>query len=284
MRAASQLLATAHPLSYTSNLGPVFLKPGATWSGERVLLYPAPMYIQYAVGDRIYEWSTSNFVRDEYLTAISRGAMRADGMVTLAKAEFQFFLGLFAPAYIVLGLTCAKVMMFHRAHRREFRLVSEHLPQVIAQIQALKARYPKLYDRILRQVGSAVFEHLPDGIGAEDVAFWLGRIIRGVAGAPELTIAAFARVVGMVTLLVSVTHAPMVTAHAGAAAAEGALGQVEQQLEAGGYHLSRAELKTILNDVATQPDAQAMLKQLQTSLSAVLPSLQQLARAYQRGV
>jgi len=62
-----------------------------------MLFYAAPLYVWYAIDDRIYEWGTGDFLRDEWFSALSEGARRASHMVTIAKVEFALLSGIFAP-------------------------------------------------------------------------------------------------------------------------------------------------------------------------------------------
>ena len=75
------------------------------------------------------------------------------------------------------------------------------------------------------------------------------------------------------------THLPAVTAHAVEHAAKAHAAELEARLKAAGYTVSRGEAETILKDALTQPNADAMLRELETACKELTPSLEQIAKA-----
>jgi hypothetical protein len=143
MAAVAKMLPTAYSITVNSSLGAVELKPGTIWSGNKLLFYAAPMYVWYAIDDRIYEWDTGDFIRDEWLNALSVGAGRAAHWITIAKAEFALLSGIFVPWYLLLGMSCAKAGLFYSANKNSVNKAMEEAPKVIRLLQDLKLRSPR---------------------------------------------------------------------------------------------------------------------------------------------
>jgi hypothetical protein len=126
-----------------------------------------------------------------------------------------------------------------------------------------------------------IVTNLPSGVTAEDVAFFLGRVIKGVAGAgPELTIGALVKIVRTVALLVTATHLPGIAAHGIGHAAGAKAAELKKQLQAAGYTVTEAEAKTILQELMRNPDSPQKLKALEDACKALLPTLDVLKKAY----
>jgi hypothetical protein len=281
MAAVAKVLPTAHSITVNSSLGPVELKPGTIWSGNKLLFYAAPMYVWYAIDDRLYEWGTGDFIRDEYLNALAAGAARASHWVTIAKVEFALLSGIFVPWYVLLGMSCAKAGLFYSANKAAVNKAMEQAPKVITLLQDLKRRSPTLFNKLMMTAAKEILANLPSGVSAEDVAFFVGRVIKGVGGAgPELTIGAVAKIVGTVAALVTVTHLPAIAAHGIGHAAGTKAAELRRQLQAGGYSVTEAEAKTILQELMRNPDSPQKLKELENACKALLPTLEQLKRAY----
>jgi hypothetical protein len=87
MVAVAQVLPKSQALRVQTSQGPVDLKPGTIWNGNRMLVTASPSTVVYAIDDRLYEWGTGAFIRDEWLNALSLGASRASHWVTIAQIE-----------------------------------------------------------------------------------------------------------------------------------------------------------------------------------------------------
>lgn len=281
MAAVGKILPTAHSITVSSSFGLVELKPGTIWSGNKMLFYCAHFYVWYAIDDRTYEWKTSDFIRDEWFNALSEGAKEASGMVTLAKTEFALVSGIFVPWYIMLGMACAKVGLFYAGNKSMVDTAIAQAPKVIELLRDLQKRAPTLFRKLMITAAKDLLMNLPSGVTAEDAAFFVGRIIKGAAGAaPDLTFGALIKIIGTVAALVTATHLPSIAAHtvAGAAAANAA--ELKKKLAAAGYTVTEAEANMILRELLSQKDVPAKLQQLEAACKALLPSLDALKKAY----
>jgi hypothetical protein len=281
MAAVAKVLPTARAITVQSNMGRVELKPGTIWSGNRLLVVATPSSVIYAVDDRLYEWGTGAFVQSEWLNAFSVGAARASHWVTIAQIEFALLSGIFVPWYVLLGMSCAKAGLFYKANQRNVDEAFRQAPKVLRLLQDLRRRSPTLFDALLKSAAKDLVVDLPSGVSGEDVAFFVGRVIRGAAGAgPELTVGALVKIIATVAGLVTATHLPAIAAHTVAHAAAQKAAELKRALTAAGYSVTEAEAKAILNELLAQRDATAMLQQLELACKALLPTLRQLKNAY----
>jgi hypothetical protein len=100
---------------------------------------------------------------------------------------------------------------------------------------------------------------LPKGVTAEDVAFFVGRVVEGVGGAPDVTLGAVVKIVAPVAGIVAVLHLPSIAATGVAAAGE-----------------QRSE--TLKEELARQGMLRN-LKELEEGWKELIPLLRQLASA-----
>jgi hypothetical protein len=281
MAAVAKVLPASKPVLVQSNLGPVELKPGSIWSGNRMLIVASPSTVVYAIDDRLYEWGTAAFVRDEYLSALSIGASRASHWVTVAQVEFAVLSGIFVPWYVLLGLSCARAGLFYKSNQRVVDEAFRQAPKALKLLQELRRRSPTLFSTLARSAAKEILVNLPSGVTGEDVAFFVGRVIRGVAGAgPDVTVGAVVKIVGTVAGLVTATHLPAIAAHGVGHAAGQKAADLKRALAAAGYTVSEAEARAIVSEVLAQRDTAALLKDLDAACRALLPTLNQLKSAY----
>lgn len=278
--AVAQILPTAHSIVVPSNLGDVELRPGAIWSDNKMLVYAAPLYVWYTVGDRFYEWSTSLFIRDEWLTALGQGAARAMGMVYLAKIEMAFLQGLFVPWYILLGVSVAKAGLFYHNHKQQVDMAWQKTPAMIRLLNEFKTRYPTLFDKLLMSAARDLLFDLPSGVTGEDVAFFLGRVFKGVGGLPEITLGAVVHIIAKVAAIVTATHLPSMAAHVIAKAAQRSANTLKASLAEAGILVSEEEANIILRELLSRRDTVQKLEEVRQTSEQLIPILNQLTAAW----
>jgi hypothetical protein len=286
-RTVSRVLASATDLTVSSGLGRVSLVPGTVWSGNKMLVLCQSMTVSWAVADALYEWGTQDFIRCEWLDAAGAGAAQAQGMRRLVGIEMQLLAGMFAPFYLILGTTVAKSAVFYYSNQGLIQVVRTHARQIIADADAIKAKVPTLYRKLRNTALEQLLTSFPNGVSPEDVAFFLGRVIRGASGAVDalelgqrLTLPALLKIAGVFATLVTITHSPSILLHGG----EQALKDLANQIKALGSDvmMTEAELKAIAGELSRAPDAQHILDSAGASLQAIVPVLNDLAAAYKR--
>ncbi|MCW5979538.1 MAG: hypothetical protein KIT09_15780 [Bryobacteraceae bacterium] len=275
----AKVMPTAPTITVRSSLGDVELRPGTIFSNRKILVYPSPMTVYYAVDDRLYEEGTALFVRGEYLNAMSAGAARAMPMVHLAKAEIALLTGIFVPWYGMLGLTAAKVGLLYSAHKKEFDSALQKAPAALRTLLEVRRRYPELFRRLMLTSAKEFLVNLPNGVTAEDVAFFLGRVIKGAGGVPELTLGQLAKVVARVAVVVGSLHAPSMAARGMASAAATNAAALKAQLAAQGLRVSQEEANVILREILADPKGVERLRELENACNELAPVLRCLTAA-----
>jgi len=279
MRVAAQVLATSHAVTVPSSLGDVVLRPGQLFSNDRLLISPSWSTVYFTIGDRLYEMGTAAFLRDEWLNAMSAGMQKAAWLIPIAKAEMALLAGFFVPWYLMLGVACAKTTAIYVDHKEQFAVVWKHAPKALEALQKLRREHPTFFNKIMSKVAHDTFTHLPDGVTGEDVGFFVGRVLHGIDGLPEVTIGAIIKVTASVAWKITLLHLPNVIAHAAEAAAHQHAEEFRAYLQGIGYTVTVDEATAILKDAIARRDLEATLQQLEQACKALAPSFQELENA-----
>lgn len=276
MRAVAKVLPEAQTVRVQTNLGPAELKPGTILNGKKLIVLPSSMSVVYLVGDELYEWDPGNFMRDVYLDAMSEGAKRAMGMVYLAKAEMALLSGIFVPWYLLLGVSAVKLGFFYSREKRTVDDALKQAPNVLRQLQEIRRAYPTLFNKMASSAAREILVNLPSGVTSEDVAFFLGRVLKGVGGLPDVTLGAVAKVAAKVAAIVTATHLPAVTAHAmqNVAATQGRV--LQHRLAEAGIVVTEKDASRIMNEINANRKTLPKLQELETSSQQLIPVLNRL--------
>jgi hypothetical protein len=124
-------------------------------------------------------------------------------------------------------------------------------------------------------------------VSAEDVAFWLGRVLKGVGAVvgsgAEMTLVALIKAVVPVTAIVAATHASNIVGKALDEAVNKHVAQLESDLKAAGIDVTRNEAEKILRGLYEDAGAPQHLKELEDSLKNILPALETIGAALTPG-
>jgi len=222
-------------------------------------------------------------VRDEWLNAMSVGASRAAHWEAIGKAEFAILTGIFVPWYYLLGVSVAKAATFYYEHKAPMNKAAELAPKVIHGLSALRDRYPTLFNKMATRGAHDLLVNLPKGVTAEDVCFFIGRVIKGGMAASELTFGAMLKMVSMTLLLVTAAHLPGIAVHGAQAGTNAKALEYRNKLRAAGYDVSDQELKLMMRDFEARPDTQAFFEELEKDSKALKPILDELAKSLKSG-
>ena len=133
-------------------------------------------------------------------------------MVTLVKAEIALLTPLFAPWFILLSLTVARTGLFYHQNKRLVDKAIDQVPNIIWLLNCFRSTHPLLFRKMMLTAGKTILTNLPSGVTAEDVAFFIGRVIKKGSGLPSVTLGTILRVVLVVAGIVALTHLPHVAA------------------------------------------------------------------------
>jgi hypothetical protein len=290
----ARILPSATPITVVTGFGPVELKPGTIWSGDRILVSADTVYARYAIRDELYEWSTSEFLRAEWFAAAGRATAQAEVFVHLAKFEIAMLSGIFVPWYLLFGLSVASIGLSCYHNRDTYRQALREAPAVLRRLQDLRERSPTLFNKLLKTAAKDVLANLPAGVTAEDVGFFIGRVIGGLGGGPfhpfrpatvnsvQVTLGAVLRTVVKVGLLVTATHLPQITAEAVAAAARARAAELQARLADEGITVTQEEAEKILRELLAKPDTHQKLRELEQHIGQLIPVLERLSQVLHR--
>jgi hypothetical protein len=275
----AQILPTSHNITVPSVLRPVELRPGAIWSNNKMLIYASESLVLYTIGDSLFESGTGMFILDEWLNAEVRAAAAAMPMVTLLKTEIALLTGIFVPWYILLGMTVAKIGLLYFRHKSLVNQALQQAPNVILLLNDFRTRHPLIFNKMMTTAAKTILVNLPFGVTAEDVGFFIGRVIRGVSGLPGVTLGAVLKIIIAVATIVGITHLPHITAEGLEVATRENMAIIQGRLAEAGINVSKEEARMIMQQLLSDPDAIRKNRELQKSLQQLIPILKQLQQA-----
>jgi len=269
-------------------MGYVRMVPGTIWDNHKMLVYASDWIVYYTVGHNLYESSPYTFLRSFWFDALAKGAASASHWSTIAKVEFALLEGIFVPWYLLVGVSVAGAVLSYTAHKDQVDAALRQVPRVLRLLQDFYARYPRLFTKIAWSVAKEVFGDLPKGIEAEDIAFFLGRLVQRdwLRGATEggllvesLTVRKFITVIARTAGLVAAAHLPKIAARGVEAAVDQRVDEWRAAMAAEGVTMSEEEARVLLRELAAHPDSAQRLKTLQAAMQDVLPALEALAKS-----
>jgi len=259
----------------------ITLTPGAK-VGDMILLYVGPAQCYYIKGQDIFEAYTPDFVRDIWLTSLSKGAAAAEWLIPLAKAEFALITALLAPWYLVGGISFAQAIAFYLEHRAEVNLAMSLMRKTWSAWKTFETTCPALAKQLKSWGWKQVVDNAPKGIELEDIAYFVGRVIgsQGLVGKIEAGVKVTAWVFTKVTLeyavLVTALHAPKIVATGLSEAIREKAAELKKVMATGGIAVSAEDAATIVKELYDHPDAKKLMDEMKVpldELNKVLPRL-----------
>jgi outer membrane protein OmpA-like peptidoglycan-associated protein len=272
-------LPRAAAITLSTSQGGVLLTPGTIWGEDKLLVVATPTTVYYTIGHNLYESSTSMFLRAYWIDALAAGARRAEHWVVIAKVEIALLEGIFVPWYFLLGISAARLGVFYLTHRELMNTAIRQTPRVLRLLVEFHERYPVLFDHLAFNLGKELIVSIPQGIGAEDVAFFLGRLLHGAAGLPEVTLAAFVRLALKTAGLVALAHLPGAVAHGVEERVMDRASELKAKMAEEGVTMSEEEARVLVREFMAHPDAEQRLKVLEAAFQDLAPALRALSDA-----
>jgi hypothetical protein len=283
----AKVLPSAKPVTVSSNLGDVELRPGAVWSGDRMLVSADGAKTNYVIGDKYYRTGTSDFIREEWFAALQRAGKSAMGMVYLGQIQMAVLAGMFVPWYLMLGIGAAQVATFYVAYEEEIDLALEYAGELLVALAVIKSMYPKTYQILKDKVLVPVLKSLPENISAEDVAFMVGRVLQGNGFALIVlgSLKPLVKLILKVSALVMLVHLPSIAARAAHSAAQQLATQVKahsgdliKAFKSAGVHISSREADQMLGELLSSSRAVGDLTKLQNAAEKLVNALEKIPR------
>jgi hypothetical protein len=268
------------------------MTPGTVWNGNKMLVQASEMMTLSTEDDRLYEWSTGLFIRDEWIGCMQQAARKAEGWVVIAKVEMVLLTALISPMWVILAVSAAKAALFYASYKRACDVAMTNAWPLYKLFVKWKTKYPTLWKKIRSKAVRGWWDEVKHEnvnlVTAEDGANFVAGLLKGLSGAPELGLAIVLRIIGWKGFVGGMTVLGKGLGRAAPSAVtrpvhEGAE-QLRQYLTSIGYQVSADEARQILQEFAQDREATQDLRRLEVYLRAVLPSLQTLYRAYQKGI
>jgi hypothetical protein len=272
-------LAWAAAITLSTSQGPVLMTPGTIWGEDKLLVLATPMTVYYTIGHNLYESSTSTFLRAYWLDVLSAGARRAEHWVVIAKVEVAFLEGIFVPWYFLLGISAAKLGVFYLTHREVMNTAIRQTPRVLELLVDVYRQYPVLFEHLAYNLGKQLIVSIPRGVGPEDVAFFLGRLLRGAAGLPEVTLMVFVRLALKTATRVALAHLPGAAARGVEERVADRVRELRELMAREGVTMSEEEARVLVREFMAHPEAEQRLRVLEAAFQDLVPALRALSDA-----
>jgi hypothetical protein len=282
MEQVSKILPNAVPIT-VSELGWNELRPGTIWDGNKMLIKVSPSTCTYIIDDRLYQISTSNFLRDIWFGALKKAANNASFMVSLVEAEIALLQGLIVPVWITLGLTVARLAFFVINNFSLIREAANESPNTLRLLHQFMTRHPKLFKTLLFTSAKEIIINLPKGLKKEDVGFFIGRVMRQLKEVTmkgiEIGLKVILKIIAKVALVVSAIRLPKISSEAIREAAGKYKKELQQKLAEEGVNISEGEAELILEHILRDQNAVKLLTDLEKSIEKLIPLAEALERS-----
>ncbi len=279
MIAVATTLKTARTYRYPgSALGPVDLKPGTVWSGNKMLVQASPMTVYFTVDDRLYEWNTGDFVRTEWINAESKGAKSAKVWCVIAEVEMGILCELIAPWYVLLGVNCAKFGLFFSENKETLLQALRVAPTVISLLLYVRAKYPTLFRVLLVKGCWSTLTEMKDGspVNREQVGSFIADLLKDMAEGPEITLAHITEVLVKTSLMNAAKIAAKNFGNAGLRVTQRRGEEFRLFVARSGYQVTLDEANEITGEISSDAAAPHKLKELEGALRGLIPLLEKL--------
>jgi hypothetical protein len=234
VRRAMELLGNPHAMNempYESPWGKIIFKRGQVWNPHtRLIVSLSWDHIVYLQEQTLWSVPTPDLAREIMLDGYVEGGLRAKPLVEATVVVMAFIQGIFVGPTVAISAKLIVLFMWGGAHDKLVKAGYDALGPVHRGLKMIHERYPTLYRVILDKIGEQVSRQLKDALyedvtSPENIAFFLGRIIRGLFFGPDisqlspaeqeialksvqLTFGRFAFVVVEVAVLVTALHLP----------------------------------------------------------------------------
>jgi len=294
MRAVAEILKTAQPCTIDGTArGTLELVPGTIWSGNKMLISASESAVVATEDDRVYEWNTGLFIRDEWMGCLEQAGKSALGWVVIAKFEMALLTAVIAPLWMVLAMPAAKAGLFYARNQEACSVAMANALPALKLFDKWRNKYPTFWRKLKSKVGRTIWNEFKHEnvrlITAEDAASFIAGILKGLDGPPQVTLGIVLRIITSKSFFGGlILGVKVLGLRAGPSAVTRPIHEAAEELSAYlnsiGYQVSLQEARQILHEFAQDPAAGHDMQRMEVYLRALLPSLDTLYAAYQRGV
>ncbi len=285
VRRVANVFPSAAPLIATDQWGTaVRVEPGTIWGGDRMFITTLAGGVAFTAGDKLYTQGSGDFIRDYYLIAYGQGAGRAAWLIPIAQAEMAFLMAFVGTLAGVVGTIAAvtvfmaKIAVFYSTHKAQVDSASQYIRPLLEGIVFFSTRCPKLAWLLAKGLGGQAIQSAGQGISAADIAYFLGKLLGGLAKAPELALLGLLKVIAASLAIAVAVRGPGASVHG----AQDRARQLVQQLARDGINITESEALPIATEnCLSNPDVQVKLREMATNAERLAPIVEALSRALQ---
>jgi hypothetical protein len=291
---ASRLMPLMQPVRGSTSLGAVYnIEPGTVDQPQGlVILGQASSEVYYVHAGAVNALPTPQFLQGYLIGQVTSAVyQRTAWIIPTSRIAMAFGMGM-AIGYVGAVAVAASIIVllgrflaFVNGHPNEVGILRQHVPPAVRALLWFRAHCPVLYGKLASVLHAGVrqaIESAPSGITAEDVAAVLGRLLGGLAGAPETGFRVLAGIVVRALAVYTALHLPLIAGHGAAQHADEIARALADELRRQGASLTPAEQQAIARELARSAGAIQQLQTLSQSLAQVAPAIDRLAADFQR--
>lgn len=290
-------------MTYDTPWGVMIIKRGQVWKPhDRLIVDFGFDRITYLEDDTLWSVPTRDFAREIMLDGVAEGVLRAKPLVEPTIVVMTFIQGIFVGPTIAISAKLIVLFMWGGAHEDLVRKGIDALRPAREGLRLIHQRYPTLWKVLMAKIAAVAGEQIKDAFvetvtKPENIAFFLGRIIRGLFFGPDISDMAPAEqaeklvalsvgrvvfVVVEVAVLVTALHLPEAIIHV----ATEKVNELAQSLEENfkkpdiAINLLPPESQQIARELLAHPDTKAKMKELEKPLKDLQRVLNQFSKDF----
>jgi hypothetical protein len=290
----ARLLLKAQPKTLTDGTEIV---PGTIIGGRTMIVDADDTFVYYVKDGALWEWGTQRFFRTEYISAQMEALVGVEPLVKLAYIEIAFLSGLFAgpellaeeaattfTAVVIQTVKGGALIAASQAVDKGLKLYHyraqvgdayQVFRRVLAARDCLHDAVPEMMDRLESKIEWETLKSIPSQFTAKEVAFWLGRCLRGTIMLDgNLAFLSIAKAVALTSALLVALDTAVGTPAAFAAALDTQAQLFVAKFADDTVKVSNAEAKLWLQALRENPQARTCLVNFAKSLEELTPILE----------
>lgn len=266
-------------------MGDVTLESGMMWSGyQKIIIWASSFGVYYMKDDSLYRQDAKDFIRDELLVAFEKAGTSSKPIVRLYKATFEFIMGLVAPWYVTLGYKICETAYYYITYTELINSAYTQSGKLLSTLIWLRRLSPTFFNKMMWSIGKEILKDVPSSVSAEDIAFFLGRVLMSVknykkpdAIITKITISLVVKLALKVAGIVGLLRTPGIIADSTKKNTEALAQEVRKELTLLGIASTPGECEIIVKELQTNKnEASEMMKQMKEASEQLTPLLEQL--------
>lgn len=193
-RRARELLNTPQPemAPFPTPWGALVVRKGDIWGkSKRLIVSTGWDHIVYLQEDTLWSVPTADFAREVLLDGIIEGMLAAKPLVRVTHIVMGFIQGLLVGPLEAIAGKIIVLVMWGGAHPKLVEDAYDAAPQAFRALKYINDRCPVLWSVLIAKIGQVAGQEIVNALketvtNPENIAFCLGRILRGVGGVDKM--------------------------------------------------------------------------------------------------